>query len=316
MRNIPMPLKAMALPSIAALLCTSSLAQSTVTLYGRINTSVENQRIGIADRVSVLNDNASRFGLRAREDLGNGLFAMAQLESGFDSSTGANTASAFFNRRSHVEAGSAVWGSVRMGAWLPGSYFALADYVSLHNHDTGRSADALYSFVAFTKANKIAYLGPQWHGLRSELSVAMAEGNGKNTVDASAQYDAGPWHLGAAYARQGPGQQMGLRALYEWSQWTLGGYVQRESVDGSVNGKSRGIFRLAAMYRIGPSEFHLNGGYTQKGGAQSERARQYTLAYNYNLSLRTKVYTYYTAVDSDTKAKSSNSIALGVRHNF
>lgn len=316
MQTFNMPLKMMAVPAMAALLGTSALAQSTVTLYGRINTSVENQRIGLAERVSVLNDNASRFGLRAREDLGSGLFAMAQLESGFDASTGANAASAFFNRRSHVEVGSAAWGSVRMGNWLPGSYFALADYVSLHNHDTGRSADALYSFVAFTRTNKIAYLSPAWNGLRTELSVAMAEGNGKDAVDVSAQYDAGPWHLGAAYARQGPGRQMGLRALYEWNQWTLGGYVQQESVDGSANGKSRGIFRLAAMYRIGPSEFHLNGGYTQKGGNQSERARQYTLAYNYNLSPRTKIYTYYTAVDSDTKAKSSNSIALGVRHNF
>lgn len=316
MRIFNIPLKKMAIPFISALLVTEAMAQSTVTLYGRINTSVENQRIGMADRVNVLNDNASRFGFRAREDLGNGLFAMAHLESGFDSSTGANAASAFFNRRSHVEVGSSTWGSVRMGAWLPGSYFALADYVSLHNHDTGRSADALYSFVAFTKTNKIAYLSPLWNGLRTELSVALAEGSGRNTVDASAQYDAGPWHLGAAYAKQGPGQQMGLRALYEWSQWTWGGYLQRESVDGSVNGKSRDIFRLAAMYRIGPSEFHLNGGYTQKGGAQSERARQYTLAYNYNLSARTKVYTYYTAVDSDTKAKSSNSIALGFRHNF
>lgn len=311
-----MPLKTMVAPSIAALLGTSALAQSTVTLYGRINTSVENQRIGTADRVSVLNDNASRFGLRAREDLGNGLFAMAHLESGFDSSTGANAASAFFNRRSQVEVGSATWGSVRMGAWLPGSYFALADYVSLHNHDTGRSADALYSFVAFTKTNKVAYLSPLWNGLRTELSVAMAEGNGRNATDASAQYDAGPWHLGAAYARQGPGRQMGLRALYEWTQWTLGGYVQRESVDGSVNGKSRSIFRLAAMYKMGASEFHFNGGHTQKGGAQSERASQYTLAYNYNLSQRTKVYTYYTAIHSESKAKSSNSIALGIRHNF
>lgn len=304
-------------PLALSLLSLPALAQSSVTLHGRINTTVENQRTGNDVRVTALNDNASRFGIRANEDLGNGLFAAVQLESGFDSTTGTSASpAAFFNRRSHVDLGSFKWGSVRLGLWLPGSYFAVADAVSWHNHDTGRSADALYSFTAFTKTNKVAYISPNWNGLRAELSAALGEKAAKNTLDASAQYDAGPWQFGAGYASQGQNNQWALRGLYQWSQWSLGGYVQRESITGSPHGDSRNIARLATMYRMGPSEFHLNAGYTQKGGTQSERAKQYTLAYNYNLSKRTKVYSYYTAIDSASKAKSANSIALGVRHNF
>ncbi|HEY8879644.1 MAG TPA: porin, partial [Roseateles sp.] len=46
---------------------------------------------------------------------------------------------------------------------------------------------------------------------------------------------------------------------------------------------------------------------------------QWTLAYNYNLSKRTKVYAFYTSVD-DGAAKvyggDFRSLALGMRHNF
>lgn len=313
----PVPLVRLVATATFALLTIPALAQSNVSLYGRINTSIENQKDGSGQRVTALNDNASRLGIRVNESLGSGLFAGIQLESGFDSSTGANaSAGAFFNRRSHIDFGSSRFGSVRMSLWLPGSYFAIADYVSLHNHDTGRSADALYSFVAFTKTNKIAYISPNWMGFRTEVSIALGERTAKNTIDVSAQYDVGSWHLGAAYASQSNKEQFAIRALYDWNQWTLGGYVQRENVESSLNGDSRKIARLVAMYKWGQSEVHLNGGYTQRGGSQSERAAQYTLAYNYNLSKRTKLYTYYTAIDSASKIKSSDSFAVGVRHNF
>ena len=53
-------------------------------------------------------------------------------------------------------------------------------------------------------------------------------------------------------------------------------------------------------------------------------AMQYTLAYNYNLSKRTKVYTFYTKVNNKDNAGYNvtnlgtdfSSFALGVRHNF
>ena len=53
-------------------------------------------------------------------------------------------------------------------------------------------------------------------------------------------------------------------------------------------------------------------------------ATQWTLGYNYNLSKRTKVYTYYTKVNNKkgadymtgTAGDDFSSFALGVRHNF
>jgi predicted porin len=82
---------------------------------------------------------------------------------------------------------------------------------------------------------------------------------------------------------------------------------------------TRNIGRVSAMYVMGASEFHINYGGTYSGGTQGKNgAKQYTLGYNYNLSKRTKVYGFYTAIDT-TAAKNSgdfSSLAAGIRHNF
>ena len=44
--------------------------------------------------------------------------------------------------------------------------------------------------------------------------------------------------------------------------------------------------------------------------------KQFTLAYNYNLSKRTKLYAFYTKIDTDVSGADFSSIATGVRHNF
>ena len=76
------------------------------------------------------------------------------------------------------------------------------------------------------------------------------------------------------------------------------------------------------MYVMGASEFHVNVGGTKAGGDSFNNGqaggKQYTLAYNYNLSKRTKLYGYYTAVDSNEpkKVNDFSSLAAGIRHNF
>ena len=79
------------------------------------------------------------------------------------------------------------------------------------------------------------------------------------------------------------------------------------------------------MYAMGASEFHLNVGHANKWSKLSDSAAtQYTLAYNYNLSKRTKVYAYYTRVNNGNNAAYNvskrgdnfSSVAMGIRHNF
>ena len=47
---------------------TAAMAQSSVTLYGRVNTTVERQKVGDVTTTGMFN-NSSRFGFKGTEDL-------------------------------------------------------------------------------------------------------------------------------------------------------------------------------------------------------------------------------------------------------
>ncbi len=320
---------------------TAAMAQSSVTLYGRVNTTVERQKLGDVSSTGMFN-NSSRFGFKGTEDLGGGLKAGFQLESGFNSDTGTGsgwthpTTGMSFARQSEVNL-SGGFGMVRLGNFTPESYYATADYVSMHNHDTGSSSDAFYQdpvwFNGLSTTNKIGYRSPSFGGLTIDASVNLHEQTtgGKNGYDLAANYNLGALALGAGYSQVDDDKQLGLRALYTFGQFVVGGYYQRN--DENVAG-SRNNFRLAGAYNVGASEFHVNVGRANSwSNFANSAATQFTLGYNYNLSKRTKVYTYYTRVNNDANAtygygfngtlaagqapgKDFSSFAVGVRHNF
>ena len=326
------------LATLALVGTSAAFAQSSVTLYGRVNTSIERQKVG-SESITAMQNNASRFGFRGTEDLGGGLKAGFVLESGFNSDTGTADSRGFFARQSEVNL-SGNFGELRLGRWTAPSYFATADYISMHNHDTGTSSDAFYALVmnaTATNANSIAYKTPTFSGFNVEASAGLNEKNkatygNKNVYDLAANYEAGPLALGAGYSKFDQADQYAIRGLYKiGSQFLVGAYVQRsknwgfDQVTALTNAGSRTAYRLSGAYLLGASEFHLNVGRAgkMKNIAESS-AMQYTLAYNYNLSKRTKVYAFYTKVDNKDGASYSSgaagqdfsSIAVGVRHNF
>lgn len=324
-----------ALAALAVMGATTAMAQSSVTLYGRINTTVERQKVG-DESVSGLYNNASRWGIRGTEDLGGGLKAGFTLESGFNSDTGTgsawthSTTGMSFARQSEVNL-SGGFGMIRLGNFVPESYYATADYISMHNHDTGSSSDALYYdpvwFGGLSTKNKIGYRTPSMGGLTVDASVSMHEkdptvGPRKNGYDLAANYATGPLHLGAGFSKVGDNWQAALRGLYTFGQFTVGAYYQRNDQD--LIG-TRNNFRLSGMYTMGASEFHVNVGHANKWSKVADSAAtQWTLGYNYNLSKRTKIYTYYTRINNSQAAtygvsapgNDFSSFAVGVRHNF
>jgi len=305
---------------IASAITTAALlgcgaAQAQVTLYGRINLSAEAQETDAAD-VKVLQNNSSRWGVKGSEDLGGGLKAGFQLESGINADTG-TAATSFWGRQSEVNL-SGGFGMLRLGNFTSEAYYATADYVSMHNHDTGTSSDALYAYIG-RNGNKLAYRLPELaKGLSVEGGVSLKETAAENTYDLAVNWDIGSLHLGAGYEKNGDANQYAVRALYEVGPFTFGGYVQRDK--NAMGAGSRTNVRLSGMYAMGASEFHVNvGAAGDIGSIADSDAQQFTLGYNYNLSKRTKVYGFYTQVDAGANAgyaANFTSFALGVRHNF
>ena len=304
---------------------SAAMAQSSVTLYGRVNTSVEHQKTGDAT-VNGLFNNSSRFGFKGVEDLGGGLKAGFVLESGFGSDDGSSDARGFFARQSEVNL-SGGFGMLRLGNLPSASNDATADIVSMHNHDTGTSADMLYAYVMRDK-NKISYRTPNMGGLNVEAGVSLHEEvpGDKNAFDLAVNYEMGALGLGAGYTKEGDTNQFALRANYTMGPFVLAGYYQRDKNGFVDGGGKRDTFRVSGAYMMGASEFHLNVGHAGKYKEVADSsATQYTIAYNYNLSKRTKVYTYYTKVDNKVGAsygpvgfggEDFSSFAMGVRHNF
>lgn len=312
--------------ALAATAAAPAFAQS-VTLWGRLNTSVESQKIGSADRKSVVQNNGSRLGLKGTEDLGGGLKAGFNLEHGLNSDTGAATEGTnFWNRQSSVEL-SGSFGTIRLGNWFPDSYFSSVDRTSNHNHDTGTSSDNLFSSFGFgARTNKVGYFSPTVNGFNFIGSVRAGEGSGPRAYDLSVNYEVAGLHIAGTFAQNNKfgttakRKAYGLEADYGFGPFLVTGYYQREEVDGF---KSRDIGRVSAMYTVGQSEFHVNVGGTKAGSDAEFRnggAKQYTLGYNYNLSKRTKVYGFYTKTDYNASGLGSlpdfSSLAAGIRHNF
>lgn len=337
---------------------SAALAQSSVTIYGRVNTSIEHQKVGDA-KASGLVSNSSFVGFRGVEDLGSGLKAGFVLETQFNSDDGSAGSNGMnFSRQSEANL-SGNFGMLRLGSFDAYSYSVTADTISMHNHDTGSSADALYDYL-YGRGNQVAYRTPEIAGFTSEIQYRFGE-KSKITNGLSQWEDKGGWDLGVNYANgplglglgythdkikgltTGTGnettQQLGLRASYVIGDLTLGAYYQYSRYKDAIDTSKRNAYRLAAMYTLGASEFHVNVGRADKVKVAGSKldgtaATQWTLAYNYNLSKRTKVYALYTNISNGANASYQagstfsslssqqnngddfRSFGLGIRHLF
>jgi len=310
------------LQAVAAILACSAasaaFAQSSVTIYGRLNETIENQKVGTGSAVWKLQNNSSRIGFKGTEDLGGGLKAGFQIEHGFAPDTGAAN-SVFWGRQSEVNLGSANFGTVRLGNFTSEAYYATADYISMHNHDTGSSGDALYAYLS-QNTNKVAYHSPTFSGASFDFGRSLGEGTGAVTYDMAVNWANGPLQLGAGYERNNTSKahQFAVRGLYEFGDFVVGAYFQRDKDAFAVGNRTN--IRLAGMYTVGMTELHLNFGKAGKTGSVADSgASQFTAGVNYKLSKRTKVYGYYTRLDDDTASLYGGdfrSFAMGIRHNF
>lgn len=327
--------KLIPLACLSLLTLGTAQAQSTndVTVYGRANLTAESQKVGTRSE-SVLVDNQSRLGVRAKRTIGGGLSVGANLEAGVNFTDGVTNPSGFFARAANVGISSAEFGEIKLGRMLASTaYFATADYVSNHNHDTGSSADALFDGLAVgALKNAIGYTAPKIGNLQLEAQYGLKYGTGVNGSDSrkvnplsiSANYNAGPLALGLGY-EQGPARgsdgsdirtkwvastnnlkAVTARAFYTMGNIGFGGYVQQTSGKDNANGNAnydRTAYRLSAMYTMGKNEFHANtGSASDRGSVANTGASQFTLGFNHNLDKQTKIYTFYTQVKNQSAA--------------
>ncbi len=321
--------------ALAAAFTGSAFAQSSVTLYGRINTSIERQDNDSVDK-TVMRNNSSRWGLRGSEDLGGGLNAFFQLEAGFGSDDGSGSGG--FSRDAFVGLKSSSLGQIKLGKFTSALYYGTIDYIGVFNHDTGTtSEDNIWALNSVVFNNGVEYTSPKFGPVEVVLTATAGEGTQNKTYEGAVNYDQGDLHVGFGYSQtrdiadDDVAKGFAIAASYVFGPLFVG--LSYDNVDVAGLGK-RDAVTATAMYTVGASEFHLSYGHAGEwDNVPDSDANQFTLGYNYNLSKRTKLYAFYFAVDNEdgtanaiTYGGSGNlaavpgqtwsSFGLGIRHNF
>lgn len=203
-------------------------AETSVTLYGIVDAGIGYQQTKVTqgDSFTKTRDiglisgvkNASRWGLRGVEDLGNGTSAIFKLENGFDIGNGrAAQGGRLFGRAAYVGLSSSDWGTLTLGRQTN----VAADTVSSLNPfgtSYGQSGTLNGAFGASIYArmdNSIKYLSPDLSGFKVGVGYAgknsktngsdgfedFEERDTSNWITVGASYENGPLTVAASYDR-------------------------------------------------------------------------------------------------------------------
>lgn len=309
-------------------------AQNSVTLYGVIDTSIayvhgNGGKANNAWQMLSGNESGSRWGLKGSEDLGAGLKAIFQLESGFDPANGGlGQNKGIFGRQAYVGLQSETYGALTLGR----QYDPLTDLVQgltgdniAFQYATPGDVDNNDNSARFN--NAIKYTSPvlggfQFVGMYSLSGVAGKPGTGQ-TWSAAGAYNNGPFAVAAGYLHLTNGTTR--------TDWTSPTADAGAMFDGPINAgyktaSSIGIAHVAGQYTIGPVAFGLgysNAQYYQDGSSAFASTEKYNtgrgwVTYQATPAVQLGLGYAFTRASGDTDAKyhqvsASASYALSKR---
>jgi GBP family porin len=327
------------------LFTAAAWAQSSVTLYGVADASIQNtgfSRPGAAS-MTTLNSghrSGSRWGVRGAEDLGAGLKAIFQLEQGVNLNSGTlGQGGRAFGRQSYVgvDGGFGTFAVGRMSSFHGGAFDMFSP---IDSFGTGYGIASMAS--TFSEAgglrvdNAILYRTPRLAGFQAgyvhsfQTNGPAAAGTSANTRfdHAGLNYNSGPLYAGLTYSRgKFPAastfedQQMlhagatydfkvaKLHAAYGIEKRARGDLVS--AVGATADGTDAKSWMLGASMPLGPLASKLfasvqkRDGKTQTIGATTFDADRTVYGIGYDYSLSRRTTLYATAA----KSKGSGTLA-------
>jgi predicted porin len=163
-------------------------AQSNVTIYGLVDVGVVSERGGSAGSVTKVTSGVgsqSRLGFRGNEDLGNGLSAIFQLETGFKADDGTlDSTNTIFNRQAFVGLKSKDAGTLTLGRQYTMLYNAMSQVADPFGAGYAGSIKNLFPAAgANTRtSNAIVYATPSYEGFSAEGLYSLGEQAGSTTA--------------------------------------------------------------------------------------------------------------------------------------
>ena len=301
----------------------AAMAQSSVTLYGVADAGIGKIEAGsglaaplndASDKTefisgSMMNNGTSRLGVRGVEDLGGGLKAGFQFETGLDLDNGGSS-SAFWSRQANIWLGGN-WGTVKLGRQFTPSYLTTSTFEL--------TCTALYSVLANTsnfagigrRANSaFAYITPNFGGFTGALAYVTKTdlATPKDAYDLGLMYANGPIGVGVSvnkFSTSKTNYQAG--AKYSFGNFALAGsYTQASNEAKAVR---RG-FGIGGSANFGAFALTVDLTRDTKNEWTGKKYTNGVVEAKYALSKRTFVYGAFLRLDD------TNNYGIGVRHNF
>jgi predicted porin len=315
-------------------------AQTSVTIYGSFDGGVRHvNNVDAAgnNRTTVGSNgtyNSNRLGFKGVEDLGGGLNAHFNLESGFNTGTGAVDGT-LFNRTASVGLGGA-WGSLDIGHQYNVAFRTIGYYDPMSYKYTG-IAYAVPATAGVRFDNDIQYTGT-FGGVTARAEYALGEVAGSNSTGSKKAiglaYAAGPFSLAGAYTNRDV-------ATFDNDHWTIGGaytfggarvtlgYVDEKQATAAVTGDNTSKFAWVGLsYAITPAAEITGAFYQNKletAGVDGKR-NLFMLSATYALSKRTNLYAEldHTKLDGSARLGTAatgfqdrvTGVSVGVNHLF
>lgn len=335
-------------------------AQSSVTLYGITDAQIlyTSKTLNLATGASeghqfslqTAGESATRFGLRGREDLGGGLAAVFNLESGIDISNGglADSNGEFFGRQAWVGVAGG-FGTITAG--LQFSPFLLSVFAT-DPRDFKHFGSGLVNYVdnvivtGLFNANSVMYTSPEIAGIQARAMYAF--GGSAGDFRAGQQYSAAlSYHYsgllltaamyngnsgGSAAAIPNPstiafvGRNIG--ATYHFDRLSLRAAYTLYKVAGSFDNR---VISGGLAYSLTPDlSFDAGAWYTRDGNDSNNHSVLGSLGVDYALSKRTVLYSQVAYVNNHGRMNTGLAINgalfgvpgsqlaadIGIRHSF
>ncbi|WP_172601798.1 porin [Sulfuricystis thermophila] len=321
--------------AVAGLVSGAAFAQSNVTIYGVADLTFDNVKAGGAtdsgynmpnrNRVS---SNSSYIGFKGAEDLGNGLKAVFQFESGVNPDA---TGGTWANRDSYVGLGGG-FGTVAMGN-LTGPTRALGAAMDPFAGATGITANtgligklgggAGASLFDTRWQNAIAYISPSFSGFsvvaayvanenktRDGLSGTAGQLNTRG-YDIGAKYENGPIMVAASYnqAKVGDiadtkGSATRVGAKYNFGMGTVGLLWDRVKWEDNTGNAKRNAWFLPVTFNVGGNG-KIIAQYGHAGDVTDTSdtgAKMFAIGYEHSLSKRTMIKAVWSQISNEAAA--------------
>lgn len=305
-----------ALLILAITISATAIADSSI--YGSVRLSVRGQDLGDSLKWDIMN-NASRLGLRASEELENGLKAVAHFEMGIAADT-ATFGGGTENRIAKVGLEGSFGGLYLGTQWSPfysvvGGTTDLFNVVGAkHIHSTARLSDTLAYVNSFGPATLVAAVVIDDFSNETYNDEEMLD-----TIQIGAKFSIGPVVVGAAVDQRakssGDGIRLGLGATYKINEVTIA--AEFTSTENTIENTKDDVnaIELYAGFGLGNGNLiHTSIGQSDYG---TNTPKAISIGFQKKLSKRTKYWLEAMFEDSDTNdVEDSKTYAIGLRHDW